>query len=241
MSVCRQLWRLCAGEQYNRAARHSSAACRSEGTTMDRQEEHVQRPVCPHCGRTGLIHDLTCPNRRIWIPLPGAAGPPFSVTQKAALDAVARALDGGPVKHTGEEIVGIVEAILAQASRGGTRIDIRDCTIVLLNASDIRGVHSISVNVSGLAGAGYEEAAEALKMVTEAVTHSAELTAHERTELLELLDELSKQAVLSRTQPAKRGIVKGILTGLATGLGAAGGLAEAWSTWGPTIQRFFGL
>jgi hypothetical protein len=240
-SVRRQRLCLRAGQLVNRAAVHNRAAARNEGTTMDTQGEHVEQDVCSRCGGSGLTHEASCPNRRIRIPLPGAPGPPFSVTQKAALDALGRALDGRSVGDTDEQFVGIVEAVLAQASRGGTRIDIRDCTIVLLNASDIRGVHSISVNVSGLARAGYQEAAEALKKVTEAVTHSAGLTARERTELLELLDELSKQAVLSRTQRAKPGVVKGVLTGLATGLAAAGGLAEVWSTWGPAIQRFFGL
>lgn len=241
MSVCRQLWCLRAGEQYKRAARHSSAACRTEGTTMDTRKEHVEHDVCPHCGGTGLTHEASCPWRRVYIPLPGAQAAPFSVTQKAALDAIGRVLDGGPAGYAGEEIVDIVKAVLAQASQSSMRLDIRDSTILLLNAREIKGVHSISVNISGLARAGYEQAAEALKKVTGAVTHSAELTARERTELLELLDELSRQAVLSRTQRAKPGVIKGILTGLATGLAAAGGLAEVWSIWGSVIQRFFGL
>lgn len=220
---------------------HNRAAFKNEGMTMHTRAEHVEESVCPHCGATELIHEASCPWRRVWIPLPGAERGPFSVSQKVALDAIGRVLGDGPNGHAREEIVDVVKAMLAQASEGTMRLDIRDSTIVLLTATDIRGVHSISVNISGLAQAGYEEAAEALKKIAEAVTHSAEIAAAERSELLELLEELSTQAVLSSSQRAKPGVIRGILTGLATGLAAAGGLAEVWSTWGPAILTFFGL
>ena len=208
---------------------------------MDTQEEHSEQDVCPRCGASGLTHQAGCTNQRIWIPLPGAPGPPFSVSLSAALDALARALDGKSVGESDDQFVDIAKAILAQAGQGGVRIDIRDIVVVQLHAADIRGANSISANISGLAQSGHDEVAEALKWVTEAVTHCLEITAAQRSELLELLDELSSQAVLGLSERAKPGVIKGILAALATGLGAAGGLAEVWSTWGPCIQAFFGV
>ena len=201
----------------------------------------VEQPACPWCGSKGLLHDASCPSRRFFAPLPGAPGPPFSVSLRTVLDAIARVLNGRSVGDADEEFVALARAVIAQASFAGPTIEIRDSSIVLLNARDINGLSSISVNVSGLQRDGFERAGEALKQITEAVTGCLEITAAQRSDLLELLDELSKQALLSRSEQAKPGVIKGILAALATGLGAAGGVAEVWSTWGPSIESFFGL
>jgi hypothetical protein len=203
--------------------------------------KHAEQDLCPHCGASGLTHEVGCPNRRIWVPAPGAPGPPVSAAEKTVLDATARLLDGRPVGQAGEQLMAVVKAIVAQAGQEGTRIDIRDNTILVLNLTDIRGTTSISASISALAQSGYTELAEALKRVTEAVTNCLEITSAHRSELLELLDELSKQAILSRSERVKPAVIKEILTGLATGLGAAGGLAEVWSAWGPSIRGFFGV
>jgi hypothetical protein len=204
-------------------------------------EGDAEQEACPRCGALGLIHEAGCPNRRLWVRLPGAPGPPFSVRREEILEALVRVLDGRSVGEAGGEFAEIAKAIVAQAGQASTRIEIRDNTILILYATDIRGANSISANVSTLAQCGHEEAARGLKEVTEAVTEHLEMAAALRSELLELLDELSRQAVLPRSEQAKPAVIKGILAGLATGLQGAGGLAEVWSTWGPSIQRFFGL
>jgi hypothetical protein len=190
---------------------------------MDTDREGIEQPACRICGQRGFAHAAGCPNGQFFTVLPGAPGPPFSVSPKTVLNAMARALNGRSVGDTGGS---------------GMRIDIRD-SIVLLNGRDITGVHSISVNLSTLEREGYEKAAEGLKEITEAVTRCLEISAAERSELLDMLDELSRQALLMRSKRAKPGVVKGILAAVATGLSAVGGLAEVWSTWGPAIERFF--
>ena len=83
--------------------------------------------------------------------------------------------------------------------------------------------------------------AEAIEKLTQAVTESRKLQDQEKIIVLEQLEELSKQAVLSPDQRVKPGVLKAVVNGIATILGAAGGLAKVWSTWGPVVMRFFGL
>jgi hypothetical protein len=120
-------------------------------------------------------------------------------------------------------------------------IKLNNSTIGILNTGQIEHVQSISVHVASLAESGYTEVAKALKELTEAVAASKEISSHERSYVLDNLEELSKQASLPPTERAKTGVVKSILAGVASSLGAAGGLAEVWSTWGDKIRIFFGF
>ncbi len=124
-----------------------------------------------------------------------------------------------------------------------TKIDIslHDSSIGVLNTGEIRNIESISVSVTALSSKGYSEVANALKALTESVTRSAEMSPRERTELLDNLEELSRQAALAEKKRAKPAVIKSILLGISTTLAGVGGVAEVWSTWGPTIQRFFGF
>jgi hypothetical protein len=110
-----------------------------------------------------------------------------------------------------------------------------------LNAGEIKKVGSISANVSTLSESGHAEIARAIKELTEAIAESQELSADERTYILENLDELSKQAALSPDERAKTGVIKSLVSGVGGSLSAAGGLAEVWTTWGWAIRAFFGF
>lgn len=116
-------------------------------------------------------------------------------------------------------------------------INISDINIGILNTGEIEDIQSISVNIKS----GTHEVAEAIKQITEAVSKSPDLAGTTRSMVLEQLEELRKQALLPAENRSKHGIIKAIISTLATTLGAAGGLAEVWSTWGPAIQKFFGL
>mgnify|MGYP001558668904 CR=1 FL=1 len=116
-------------------------------------------------------------------------------------------------------------------------INISNSNIGILNTGEIKDIHSISVNIKS----GAHEVAEAIKQITEAVSKSPDLTGTTRSMVLEQLEELSKQALIPIENRSKPGIIKAIISTLSTTLGAAGGLAEVWSTWGPAIQKFFGI
>jgi len=145
----------------------------------------------------------------------------------------------GRVWGTPAGVSKVVREMLKEAKRAG--INISRSTIGILNTGDIEEVQSISVNVSTLVESGHSEIAKALKNLTEAVAAEQKISSEERAELLDQLEELSRQATLKPEERAKTGVIKAILTSLATGLSAASGLAELWSTWGPAIRRFFGL
>lgn len=114
-------------------------------------------------------------------------------------------------------------------------------SVGILNTGEIENVKSILVNMSSLQDCGYSEVAAALKELTEAVAGCRELPSEKRAEVLDHLEELSRQATLEPEKRAKPGVLRGLFSGMATTLGAAGGLAGAWSTWGPAIKAFFGL
>lgn len=118
-------------------------------------------------------------------------------------------------------------------------INLQNSSIGVLNTGEMKDIESISVSVTTLSSKGYAEVASALKALTESVVQSAELTSEARTDLLDNLEELSRQAALPENERSKPAVIKSILFGISTGLASAGGLAEVWSTWGPAISSFF--
>jgi hypothetical protein len=122
-----------------------------------------------------------------------------------------------------------------------TPIIISNSTIGLLNTGQIKNIESININIGKLSDFGAEEVAEALKKVTGAVAESVELADDVKSETLEQLESLSEQAILPESNRIKPGIVKAVFTALSGTLAATGSLADIWSTWGPSIQRFFGF
>jgi hypothetical protein len=120
-------------------------------------------------------------------------------------------------------------------------ISVSKSNVGVLNTGEIKEIRSVSLNVSALAQIEHTEMATALRQLVGAVSKSEELTKQQRSEILEQLEEIARQA---NTPPERRvtsGVLKSALSGIATTLGAAGGLAEVWSTWGPAIATFFGL
>ena len=120
-------------------------------------------------------------------------------------------------------------------------LSISSSTIGILNTEEIKDVEKININISALANSPQtEEIAEALKSITEAVALSGTLSTEKKSDIIEQVEEISRQALLPPEQRSK-GVIKATLGGIAAGLGAAGGLAEVWSTWGNKIITFFGL
>lgn len=113
--------------------------------------------------------------------------------------------------------------------------------IGVLNQGSIRDVRSIDVTIGNLSSAGQQEISKAFKELTDAVVAAKDFKSEtDRQELLEQIEELGVQAT---KMPGERklGIVKATFNALATTASAFGGLASVWATWGPVIQKFFGL
>ncbi len=221
-----------------------------EQPDLDENRKHCERcgglgeVQCPSCGGTGYSEDprglqpegacavcrgsgtVRCP-RCSGIGRVGDFEFEVSGDDAREVERVAKALAEKGLKH--------------MAKRTKIDISLHDSSIGVLNAGEIRNIESISVSVTALSSKGYSEVADALKALTESVTRSAEMSPRERTELLDNLEELSRQAALAEKKRAKPAVIKSILLGISTTLAGVGGLAEVWSTWGPTIQRFFGF
>lgn len=121
------------------------------------------------------------------------------------------------------------------------KVDIRDSAIGLLNLGEFENVKSIRINVSTLKNSGNREIAEALDELTKSVTESRELSAAQRTELIQALKELSRQAALPAEERTDPGVISSILIGFSIAIQSAGGLAQVWQVWGEPIRKFFGL
>ncbi len=122
-----------------------------------------------------------------------------------------------------------------------TEIKISNSTIGILNTGQIKNIESININIGKLNDAGSDEVADALKNITSAVAESTELAADVKSNTLEQLESLSKQAILPANERTKPGVMKAVFTTLSATLAAAGNLAGIWSAWGPAIQKFFGF
>jgi hypothetical protein len=130
-------------------------------------------------------------------------------------------------KHSCQRAVPYVELTLNNSPVG------------ILNTGEIEDVDSISVNVSTLVKSGHDDIALALSELTNAVTKNVDLSADERSYVLENLEELSRQAALPHYERAKPNVIKSIAAGVGRSLSAAGSLAAVWSTWAKAINDYF--
>jgi ABC-type transporter Mla subunit MlaD len=105
----------------------------------------------------------------------------------------------------------------------------------------MNNIKSIAVNIGKLNDSGLADVAAALKALTDAVAASDELIDETRSSALEQLETLSEQALLPENERMKPGILRAIGNALSSTLATAGGLAEVWSTWGPSVLAFLGL
>jgi hypothetical protein len=123
----------------------------------------------------------------------------------------------------------------------GNSLDVRTSLIGILNTDNIKQVDGILLNVSTLEKSGSSDIAKAIKHLTEAVANSSELSERQQVELLDQLEEISRQATLAPDKRSSSRVIEALLGGITTGLGAASDVAGVWSTWGSAISSFFGL
>lgn len=122
------------------------------------------------------------------------------------------------------------------------QLNIHGSAVGVLNTGERASLQDIDVSLAVVAKAGNKDVAEALKSLTQAVAvieSEEDLSPEDRAAVLDQLRELTAQA--AQPEGARRaGLVKALLQSLGSSLQAAGGLAEVWETWGPTLQEFFG-
>lgn len=115
---------------------------------------------------------------------------------------------------------------------------------VVLNSGQIEKVEQINTTIERLEKSGEkdkQEVAVALKNLTAAVKMHSEISENIRTEILDQLGDISKQADEPPESRIAKGTIKGILTNLEIVMNTISHLSVIWSTWGPTISRFFGV
>ena len=113
-------------------------------------------------------------------------------------------------------------------------------TIGNLNTGEQKNIGSINAHIGQLSGDD-KAAAEALKALAEAFVSKLEgLSDNDKSSGLEWLAVLAEQSTVP--EPERRtSIIKTALDTLAGISSAAGGLATAWSQWGPALMKFFGV
>ena len=147
---------------------------------------------------------------------------------------------GGPrdIARMGAAFRKIVEGTMKPKQT--VHVTVKDSTIGVLSTGDSATIRAISVSATAVFQAGHADVAKALEALAAAFASSTQLAAQQRTEALEMLEELGRQAALPAASRAKPGIVKALVSSVAATAGIAGGAAEVWSTWGTPIRQFFG-
>lgn len=208
---------------------------------------------CPTCHGTGMILCSSCGGAAYSI---GLGGQPVACVvcggtgQKKCVTCAGSGGIGDYYFEVRGNDAKEVERVATSLAKEGLRrmakpkkieINLKNSTVGVLTAGDVHDVESISVNVSALSEAGNERIASAFKELTEAVVSNTELVEEKRTEVLDNLEELARQAALPKDKRSKAGVLKAIFASVGGTLAATGGLAEVWSTWGNEISQFLGL
>jgi hypothetical protein len=127
---------------------------------------------------------------------------------------------------------------ISMSDKTDMRIKISGGQLGVLNIGQI---DNLSMHLINVAEAGHSRVAQGLKAIVEALVRNTEFSTVQKEEVLDQLEELTRQASLPAEQRARKGVIKTLLNSLTTTLGAAGNMAEVWGTWGDVIKEFFGL
>ena len=123
---------------------------------------------------------------------------------------------------------------------GQTTLHIWGGNIGVVSTGEVNDIQTIAGNVESLEKSNQNSIANAFKELTKAVTEDEELAADQRQEALDLLEEISSRAAAPPEKRPKRAVIGPLLASFAKIAGTAGGVANAWATWGDDIQQFFG-
>jgi hypothetical protein len=136
----------------------------------------------------------------------------------------------------------IIENFTIQVNYMPNVVHISGGSVGALNLSGVQIVERIDMRIGDLLkDSNSQDFANALKALTEAISSSTErLTETQRNDALGQLELLGQQASLPADKRS-RPMLSALVNTLANVCAGAGGLAAAWTTWGPAITAFFGV
>lgn len=121
------------------------------------------------------------------------------------------------------------------------KINIDGSTVGILNTGQIKDIENINININTISNSGYSNVANALKILVEIVISNREIEEEQKTEILELLNELSCQTALLPNQRAKRSVLKAILLTLDQSMTIVSSLHQVWLKRGTPIKTYLGF
>jgi hypothetical protein len=135
-----------------------------------------------------------------------------------------------------------VENFTIQVNYVTNFVNISGGSVGALNLSGVQIVERIDMKIGELLkDSNSQDFATALKGLTEAISSSQEhLTETQRNDALGQLELLGQQASLP-SDKRSRPMLSALVNTLANVCAGAGGLAAAWTLWGPAITSFFGM
>ena len=139
------------------------------------------------------------------------------------------------------EVAEVMKSVIHSDKNSGVNINVSNSNVGVINAGDMKNIKSISNSVASLVKSDDFKVAQAFSKLSKAVAYSKELSTNQRSEILDLLEEMAIEAGKKPENRLNKSAIKAIFASIATGVGIAGGLAEVWSTWGPIISGFFGI
>ena len=123
---------------------------------------------------------------------------------------------------------------------GSTVINVHDSTVGTVSLGAIMGDVQSTVQALHVAGASSLETARAIDELVGAVTESTELTLQQQQEVVEVLAELSRQALKPEGE-RQIGPIKAAWNFIREAMGAAKDLGELVTKYGPIVERNFDL
>jgi uncharacterized Zn finger protein (UPF0148 family) len=184
---------------------------------------------CPTCGGTGCLKV-----NGEYIQCPTCSGSFIVITEGKKVEGKVEGINAS-------DVADVMNAVINPDKKSGLTITVSNSNVGVINTGDMENIKSISMNIHTLVKSDNVEVAQAFNKLSNAIATSNEFTSAQRSELIELLKELAKEAGKKPNERLGKAPIKAIFSSLATGIGMAGGLSEIWSTWGSIVSRFFGF
>lgn len=118
---------------------------------------------------------------------------------------------------------------------------IDNSSIGMLNTGQIKNAKKIESNINKLKSSGNSDVAKSIKYITEAIISTKIIDSEIKTEIFDQLEELSKQANISKKGRVKKPIIKAIVNTIKDSLSVSSDLSDIWATWGNAITEYFGV
>lgn len=139
------------------------------------------------------------------------------------------------------EVSAVIDSIFSKSSIMGDNVNINNYVTTHIEMEQVEDSVVISGNVSQLFKQECIDIASILNMLNEELTTTNQLSSDERKEALDILREVSEQAVASPEERVKKGVLKGALVGLAAAIATSADLTELWNFVYPVLRSHFGL